>query len=91
MKKFRDFNKPKELEESTASVYEKLVKMNKGRAGKKVIKIDGEEMDNSVVLGDGMFAHSDSKTIKIVEFDMIDGKKEITMNKKEFSNLKRIK
>lgn len=95
MKKLKEFIKNRKLEEAysvSSDKVDQLEKLNKGREGKPLINLKGEEVKDSMWLGGGKLIHNNKGTYIVVEYDILGGEKtEMWFSKKQFNLLKKMR
>ncbi|AEN93980.1 internal head protein [Escherichia phage Bp7] len=90
MKTYQEFSKSQAVAPITeASVMSEVIALNKGREGKPVIGLNGEELKGTVYLGDGYHAKKDGGSIVISPAQESSVMKTVYIATKHFDILKK--
>ncbi|ASV44083.1 hypothetical protein PBI_SCTP2_68 [Salicola phage SCTP-2] len=85
----RKMRKYMDLIKESSEDYQKIIDNNEGRFGEPALNIDGEEIENSVYLGDGMIAYKEHNGVVIYHYDPANNeKKHMFLTHKSFEILK---
>lgn len=96
---FKDFLEKSSMSEARARVSKRgsntaeleLQELNKDRVGKAVLRLDGTEFKNSIVLDDGVFVFKDGRDYNIEYYSVIKGELQlIHLSKKDLDLLNKL-